>query len=64
MVEFKMLSRELVIAKREEEVEEIREVLSLHREQAVNHRLKPLATPCIQTFPEHVRERAIQPRLS
>ena len=38
---FNMLSSELVNAKREEEVEEIREVLSLHREQAVNHRPKP-----------------------
>jgi len=40
-VEFKMLSSELVIAKREEEVEAIGEVLSLHREQAVNHGPKP-----------------------
>jgi len=41
IVEFKMLSSELVIVKREEEVEEIREVPSLHPEQPVNHRLEP-----------------------
>jgi len=40
IVEFKMLLSELLIAKRKEEVEEIREVLSLHCEDAVNHRPK------------------------
>jgi len=66
IVQSKVLSRELVIAEREEKVEEIREVLSLHPRtriksltETLSHSLRPDILLSL-----HIRGRAIQLRLS